>query len=383
MKIERMIVTCALLVVCMATVLTLDSISIYKSSQITLSNSAILSPSTVTSLTNQIFNVSGVYENKNKTQAIIVLDGDLSKVSYLADTYQVFVDGKSSTLYSGGIYAFGELNKLCLFVTNAKGFSVEQTQFVIRSTASTGEKSKIVNETYANQSPTYSEHDQMSFYVNLGATEAQEVSFLEDSGIDIEKMAESAFSNNDDKAIRDALINLQSDAVTARTTLAHVRQSLDGVNIQLPVLPDWAIDAETGDIVQIKTRDNTNSEYVKMSYIFNGLADFDWENCTRLDSYEQLANVSSEALTPDVGLANEENNDDEIWYYKDNSVVSTPTTSETSLMSQYKTALSSFKAAEYKYQQGVARLIQNQVTYVDGVQNYTSNVGADVITSIN
>lgn len=389
----------------MATVLICDVVHMYKSSRKTLSNAAILTDSTVMSLTGTSFTVDGVFENKQRTQAIVVLSGDLSNVSYLANTYQIFVFGDSAKSYSGGMYAFGDLNKLCLFVTNSEGFKPEQTQFVVRCNAPTGTL-KEMDSSYEGQSASYSQYDQMAFTVNLGASEAREASFIDDSGVNVELMSESAFLHDDDEAIRETLKTANDTMVSARTQLAHVRQSLDGINIAVPALPDWAANDT------IEQRDD-GTEYIKTDYIFDGLADFDWENCSRLNNYADAAGISADDLkvtlsdnsdrdtqydvdnesddvsdddtadaTTDVTDVANTDDSNKVWYYKDNSVIKHPSTSETTLMNQYNSALDAYKQAKVDYQTQVATLIATQNKYLKGIDGYTSNIGSDVIVAI-
>ena len=375
MKIERMLAICILFVVVICGVLISDGISIYKSSQVQLSNAALLTKNTITSLTHQTFTIDNIYVNDKKTQAVIVLDGDLSNVSYIADTYQVFVDGKHSDEYSGGVYVFGELNKLCIFITSVDGFESELTQFVVRCNAPTGQV-KEMHEAYEGQSSSYGKFDQMAFVSNMGASEAQSVKFLTDSGVDIDEMAEMAFSHQQDTTIREQLTTLQADAVAARTQLNSVRRSLDGMDIQLPVFPEWC----QGDKVAV--REGSETEYIETTYVFDGYADFDWENHNRLENYADIAGVNPNKLN--INQENDSNSNVNTdapteWYRNDNSLITEFTTAEQSLISQYSSALSTYKTAKKAYQAKVAELIMTQNDYLTGVKEYTSHVGADVI----
>lgn len=368
MKIERMILICGILIFTIMGVLTYDGIVLYKRSQVTLSDAPILTSTSITSLTGRTFTVDGVYRSEDMTQAMVVISGDLSAVSYIADTYQVYLIGPSAAKFSGGLYVFGDLDKLCVYVTNMDGFEAETTEVLLKSTASTGTSTR--NQT-----------DDMSFVVNLGASGAQTVSFMSSAGLDIERMTNSAFAYNDDSNIRTTLETLQSTMVSARAQLSNVRQNLDKAGIQLPAFPEWMPDDT------IATREGVATEYIQTSYVFDGAADFDWENVTRLDNYAELAGVS-------VDMLNRESDDSESdrpyakddvpleWYRDDNSIITNPTKSEQALMNQYGTALMAYYDSKVAYQDEVAKLIITQDDYLTSMRTYTSNVGGDAIVGV-
>lgn len=363
MKIERMLLVCGILIFTIMSVLVYDGIVLYKRSQVTLSDAPVLAGTSITSLTAKTFTVEGVYRSEDMTQAMVVISGDLSAVSYIADTYKVYVLGPSAAEYSGGLYVFGDLDKLCVYITNTNGFEAEKTQLMLKSTASTGTSTR--NQT-----------DDMSFVVNLGASGAQTVSFMSDAGLDIERMTNSAFSYTDDSGIREELKALQSTMVSARSQLSNIRQNLDKAGLQLPTFPEWMADDA------IANRAETNTEYIQTSYIFAGAADFDWENVTRLNNYAEISGISADTINPDADRPKIDNDIPTEWYREDNSVVMNPTKSEQALMTQYGTALTAYYDAKEAYQDKVATLITTQNNYLTAMRTYTSNVGGDAITGV-
>lgn len=363
MKIERMIIICCAMFLAIFAIIGYDGIVLYKQSKTTLSDAPILSGASTTSLTGQTFSIQGVYRSEDNTQAMIVISGDLSKTSYIADTYVTYLLGPSAAEYSGGIYVFGDLNLLCVYVTDVNGFKAEQTQLLVKSTASTAASTK--NET-----------DDMSFYINLGASGAQTVSFMSESGLDVERMANSAFAHDDDAAIREELPTLQSTMVSCRTTLSNVRQNIDKAGLQLPAFPEWMLDDT------IANRENTNSEYIQTSYVFAGAADFDWENITRLNNYAEAAGVTVDSINSSAERPSIEDYIPTEWYYADNSVVTNPTSSESALINQYSEALKAYYSAKIEYQDKVASLITTQQTYIDAITKYTSNVGNNALIGV-
>lgn len=373
MKIERMIITCGVLVFAIMSVLVYDGISIYKTSRTVLSDAPILSGSATTTLTGVPFSIQNIYRSKDKTQAMIILEGDLSNVSYIADTYKVFLLGPSAEEYSGGIYVFEDLNAICIYVADVNTFKAEKTQLIIKSQASTGTGDK-------NSS------DDMTFLINLGANNAITCSFMDDSGLDITAMAKSAFLHGDDETIRAELVEAQADMVSKRNTIYNIRQSLSQKDIQLPALPDWMSDDT------VATRESTGSDYIQTSYVFDGCADFDWEATSRLDNYAEVAGVKANTLS---GYDEDDDSDGSVdtsefsekdvpkeWYHSDNSIIKEPTTSEASLISQYGSAVVDYHSAKLSYQQLVASLITSQDKYLKAIENYTQNVGGEVFKGI-
>lgn len=358
-----MLLVCALLISTIMCVLIYDGITLHQRSKVTLSDAPILSDSSVTSLTGKTFKVQGVYRSEDMTQAMVVISGDLSSVSYTADTYNVYLMGPSAAEFSGGLYVFGDLDLMCVYITNMNKFKTEKTQIILKSTASTG-------------ASTMTQTDDMSFIVNLGASGARTVSFMSNSGLDIEGMTNSAFFYEDDSSFRTELETLQETMVATRITLNNVRQNLDKAGIQLPTFPEWMPD----DIVS--NRANTNTEYIATSYIFAGAADFDWENTTRLNNYAEISGITADSIKPD---ADRPNIDDDIpteWYRADNSIITEPSKSEQALITQYGTALKSYYEAKVAYQDKVAELIVMQNDYLTNMRNYTSNVGGDAIIGV-
>lgn len=361
-----------------------DSVTIAKRSHVRLSDEPVLSGGATTSVTQTPFTITGVYCSKDKTQAMIVLSGDLSAVSYVADTYKAYLVGKSAKTYSGGIYAFADLNLLCVYVTNINGFDTEQTTLVLQCSAS-------ANADTADQT------DDMTFGVNLGAKNIQTVSFMDDSGLNIELMAKSAFFHDEDAEIRTTLTDLQAQMVSARSSLSNIRQNIDRIGIELPVAPEWMLykstekGKEIDGIDQIDHRENTGSEFIRTSYVFPGAADFDWENTSRLDDYAKAANVKASDLKTTNDSTDEDvstdtstdqfvrpNVDDAIpqdWYKKDGSVITTPSQSESALIEKYSEAINNYYATKEAYQDTVASLIVAQNKYINAITDYTSNVG--------
>lgn len=363
MKIERMLITCGLLLSVIMLVLIYDGVTLHKRSKVTLSDAPILSGSSTTSLSGQTFNVQGVYTSKDCTQAMVVIAGDLSAVSYSADMYQVCLIGPSANEFSGGLYVFGDLNLMCVYVTDMNQFKAEKTQIILKSKNS-------------STASSVSETDDMSFVVNFGASGAETVSFMSDSGLDIENMASSAFFYEDDTDIKTELKTLQANNVAARVTLNNVRENLDAAGLQLPAFPEWMPDDN------LEYRDDTNSEYITTSYVFAGAADFDWENATRLDNYADMAGISADSIDPDAKRPDVSDDIPTEWYRTDNSLVTEPTKSEQALMAQYTTALQAYYDAKIAYQDKVAELISAQNNYLTNMRNYTSNVGGEAIVGV-
>lgn len=363
MKIERMLVACTSLIFVIMCVLIYDGITLHNRSKVTLSDAPILSGSSTTSLTGKPFEVQGVYRSEDMTQAMVVISGDLSSVSYIADTYKVYLIGPSAAEFSGGLYVFGDLDLMCVYVTNMNTFKAEQTQIMLKSTASTG-------------APTGNQTDDMSFVVNLGASGAHTASFMSDSGLDIELMANSAFFHDDDSGVKTELETLQATMVSERITLSNVRQNLDKAGIQLPAFPEWMPDDT------VSNRENTNTEYISTSYIFPGAADFDWENTTRLDNYAEVSGITADSINKDAERPKVDDDIPTEWYRADNSVITEPSKSEQALITRYDTSLKAYYEAKESYQDKVAELITMQNNYLTNLRNYTSNVGGDAIIGV-
>lgn len=372
MKIERMLLVCGLLICVLMCVLTYDGVILYKRSQVKLSDAPILTGSSVTSLTGQSFTIDGVYRSEDNTQAMVVISGDLSSVSYIADAYQIYMLGPSAAEFSGGLYVFGDLDKICVYVTKTDGFKLEQTQILLKSTASTMATSKETT-------------DDMSFWVNLGASGAETAPFMTSAGLNIEQMTKSVFGQNDDSSIKDELVLLQDTMVDARVSLANIRENLSKSGVQLPVLPEWMnfVD-ENGDTISdpVGQRANTGREYIMTSYVFAGAADFDWENASRLDNYAEISGISPESIDSEAERPQVEDYLPVDWYRNDNSLIDVPTKSEHALMTQYSNVLKQYYDAKIQYQDKVAELIVTQDNYLKSMRNYTSNIGGDAIVGV-
>ena len=154
---------------------------------------------------------------------------------------------------------------------------------------------------------------------------------------------------------------------------------LSSGHVQLPAFPEWC----QYDTVEI--REKTETEYINTAYVFDGLADFDWENHTRLENYADLAGVNPNKLSPSnvENSGNSSSDEPTEWYRKDNSLITEFTTAEQSLISQHSSALSEYKSAKMAYQAKVAELIITQNNYLLGVKEYTSHVGSEAVIPIN
>lgn len=344
-------------------VLTYDGVVLYKRSQVTLSDAPVLVGTSTTTLTGKPFSIQGVYRSEDMTQAMVVISGDLSSVSYIADSYKVYTIGPSAAEFSGGLYVFGDLDKLCVYITSTNGFKTEKTQLILKSSASTGATTK--NQT-----------DDMSFVINLGASGAHTASFMTDAGLDIQRMTNSAFAHNDDSGLRTELTTLQSTLVSTRTKMSNIRQNLDKAGIQLPTWPEWMPDDK------IATREGSNTEYVSTSYVFEGAADFDWENVTRMDDYAEAAGISADMINPDAERPKCEDSIPTEWYRADNSLITNPTKSEQALITQYETVLREYYDVKINYQDKIGELVKMQDSYLTAMRTYTSNIGGEAIIGV-
>jgi hypothetical protein len=190
-------------------------------------------------------------------------------------------------------------------------------------------------------------------------------------------MTNIVFLYEDDANIKSDLYTLQATEVSTRSTLQNVIDNLKSANIQVPAFPEWI-----GDSDPVATRENTGSEYIDTTYVFNGAADFDWENTSRLENYADVAGVSVDSIDSSAERPDIKDNIPTEWYYDDNSVVTEPTKSEQALITQYETALTAYYSAKVAYQDKVAELIVSQDTYLSAMKNYTSSIGSNAVVGV-
>lgn len=375
MKIERMIITCAIMVFAIFAVIGYDGVTLYSRSRVVLSDEPILEGVATTTVTGTQFYIDNIYGSEDGTQVMVVLSGDLSTVSYVADTYKVYLAGKSAETYSGGVYVFGDLGLLCVYVTSIEGFPAEKTELILRCEASTGSNSL--------------DDDFMSFFINLGAKNITKVPFMDDAGLNVELMAKSAFFADEDNEVRTMLYEKQSAMVSARVALLNLRSNMSRLGIELPVAPEWMICHTTDEngnptdtIDYVDNRENTGSEYIATSYVFAGASDFDWENTTRLDNYADIAGISAEDIDSTLERPDSQDAVPEYWYKSDGSVITSPTSSESALINQYAGAITAYYNAKVDYQDTVATLITRQNRYIESITDYTSSVGDGTLTGM-
>ena len=178
---ERFGVVFLLLVAMLSFTIAMTFIKYRKDSKETLSSQAIYTTDFTTSRTEIQGSVYGVFTNKQKTKALVMLKfNNIESLSVDAKNYQVFLTGSSpsgaqAVLQShpvGCIYMFGHTGYMGIYLVDNQGFPSQIINMTIRNNKELSEVDEDSVPVYDDKS--FEKYDQMSVYFNPGASGTME-----------------------------------------------------------------------------------------------------------------------------------------------------------------------------------------------------------------
>lgn len=367
-KIER---TIAVFFACFIPLLLMMCISVYNKFGLDrreMSANAVYTTSVTLSRTGQQGEVVGVYTNKAKTRGMVLIKmSDTDKLSTNAEDYKVFttavdLDRKEEKLKSkpeGSIYVLGSSGYIGLYFVDNAGFQSQIFKSTLRldKEFTTVTKNNVSSQT---SSKSYSEHDQMDVYFNLGASKAEDLKALDKKVFSAQDLYIEAVGKADDDKQRKLLADDLAKMSKLKLQIEEQRNRLesltaDGVKVVVPELPkEMKSDSFSG-----------SGDNVKMStdYVYSNGINVDWRKLKLEDGYFDAINnltINPDGLSLSRWLVqlNDRSADDEVTTYEVEWMMEDGTTLE-----QFASELGSSNAA-------VSELNKQTSSYVSLVSEY-------------
>jgi len=249
-----------------------------------LGNTAAYTGAFVTSMSHVPGTVEGVYTNNDKTRGFILLHyDDIRSVSIDANKYQVFVMGvDNNRIYreelksqmAGCIYLFGNTGYMGIYLMCSEGFANQITMLTVRA------NNQMANTVVPLTEESYNTIDQFNIYVNMGASGAGHLDFLEsDDILNVTSMYEEMVVRPAENRVENDLNEMLHGRVTYQAQFDEYTSRLQREGIVVPERP-YAIN---GDEVRID--DETGLYYLDTDVVEAGAWDLDWQHHSIADGY--------------------------------------------------------------------------------------------------
>lgn len=267
-----------------------------------LSAQAIYTSTVTFSRTQQTGEVSGVYTNKDKTRAMVLIKmSDPTLISSNAEDYSVYTTSVNlkqrmepmKSKPTGSIYVFGNSGYIGLYFVDMKGIQPQ----IYKSTIRMAKEFTVVDPESLSQevaAESYLKYDQADLYYNLGGTKATVLKALDEENISVQDLYVEAIGSPLDKAQRKILtddVNRMSKLMLQIKEMKSRLEtiSIDGVGLVVPDLPE-TIASDTfsgfGDDVKMST-----------DYVFAGGMNFNWQDVNFRDGY--FNSFNNKQVNPD------------------------------------------------------------------------------------
>lgn len=218
----------------------------------TLSSRAVYTTEAVFSRTNQTGKVVGVYTNEEKTRGMVLIKFDNGvNISSSASDYKVFTTASNlkkgkenlSSKPEGSVYVFGTSGYIGLYFVNNAGFESQ----IFKSTIRMEKEFKTVDEKVVKgkevSGESYSKYDQADFYYNLGASQATNLTTLENADFSVQDFYVEALGTkvNNDKVsqINERLNRMSKLMLQIREMKSRLEStSVDNTKLVVPDIPN-------------------------------------------------------------------------------------------------------------------------------------------------
>ncbi|MGY4541218.1 hypothetical protein ACVWY0_001127 [Arthrobacter sp. UYNi723] len=301
--IERFGVLFGVIAVSFVVIFGATGISAYANTEASLSSKALYTPTFLTSKTNISGNVPGIFVNKDRTRAMVLMQfNDTSQVSVNADDYQGFLTGSTrelnqqglNTTVAGSVYVFGSTGYMAVMLDSDKPFSPQIMDLTMRANSELVYKkddgSTSNRKDLAATDSSFKKYDQWRVFFNPGGSEAKVSAALDGDKVDVGAVFNEVVVSTEEQKIRttmDAQLALmQTDLNRIKDGTAELeRTTADSGTLRLmpPAVPKQI----AGDAVDGKAAvGNTASTLdLKTKFTMPLGYDFDWRSGSVKEGY--------------------------------------------------------------------------------------------------
>lgn len=334
--------------------------------------------------------VEGVYTNKERTKAFIVLKfNDASQVSTNANNYQAFLTGADvqrnkvelKGAPSGSIYTFGSTGYIGVYLVNKSKFEQQILDLTIRSNAEIVPTLEKIDTDEELGDASFDKYDQFRINFNPSGNDAKVLKLLDS------KEAPSAVDLYNDTVVEtneaEIRTNLDKELKDMKTQLAAMdeyKHRVEQYGVVVPNLNNYI----KGD----KITGKDDALYLNAGQIVPGGFNFDWRSKTVRDGYLKdllVDGITSERLIIDSNNKKSENPinldvDKIVWRLKDGSLLESLDTG--SSQSKYTTIKKDIDLLTQTWEKYLTSKKQYQTTDLIGLLELEDSINLVTNTSI-
>ncbi len=293
-----------------------------------ISDKALYNKEFTTSKTGINGKVTGIYTNKDKTKALVLLHfDDVRGVTTNAKNYQMFMTGANITGNSGiitnkpvgSVISFGNTGYIGLYFANNAGFPKQICDIVVRINSELSEdKSKDNAQKFENKDESFKKYDQFTVYANLGAANAQKLESLNTTGIpEVMKVYNETVGVVQEKEIKDTMQKTLDEMYISQNRIKEYENRAFVKNdvLRVPTPEIIAGDQIVKSKIKVKEKNDEGIEKevdktvysYKPNKSFKGAVNFDWENGSISKGYlvEAIGNYENHGSSIDEFIANQ------------------------------------------------------------------------------
>lgn len=293
-----------------------------------ISDKALYNKEFTTSKTGINGKVTGIYTNKDKTKALVLLHfDDVRQVTTNAKNYQMFMTGANITGNSGiienkpvgSVISFGNTGYIGLYFANNAGFPKQICDIVVRINSELSEdKSEDNKSKFENKDESFKKYDQFTIYANLGAANAQKLEALNTTGIpEVMKLYNETVGSVQEKEIKDKMQKTLDQMYISQNRIKEYENRVFVKNdvLRVPTPEMIAGDQIVKSKIKVKEKNDEGVEKeieknvysYKPNKSFKGAVNFDWENGSIAKGYlvEAIGNYQNHGSSIDEFIANQ------------------------------------------------------------------------------
>lgn len=290
-------------VLCLSSVVIFGAtgVSAFSNNKQALSSTALYTPTFTTSKTEIGGEVPGVFVNKDRTRALVLMQfEDTSQVSVNAEDYQGFLTGSSMDLdqedlkntVAGSVYVFGSTGYMGVMLDSTEPFTEQVMDLTMRANTELvyTEKDVAAEDEMSGGDASFQKYDQWRVFFNPGGSEATVSEALSQETVDVGAIFNELVVAAEEEDIRgrmDAQLALmKTDLNRINDGTAELgRTTADGGKLRLepPQVPaQIAGDEVTGEPGIGETPSTLD---LKTGFVLPMGYDFDWRGGSVMEGY--------------------------------------------------------------------------------------------------
>lgn len=299
---ERLAILTIAIAVIGAMIVVAAGVAAVRAGHVSLSSTALYTPTFTTSRTGLQGTVDGVYRNTNGDKALVVMGFDeQAQVSYRASDYEVYVLGSDTKLrtqgvstdgITGTVYSFGSTGHIGVLLDADEPFDQQVLNITMRSNAELTYDEQAIAEGGDDiaSDASFDKHDQWRIFCNPGASEVGVLDALDALNFDPARAYYEVVLRAQEDELR---ARLDSKLLEMRTSLAQIdaytadleTTKVDDLFLRPPEVPAVIADDEVTGVSAAESDDDTSTLMLDTDRVVPGGFNFNWRTGNVYDGY--------------------------------------------------------------------------------------------------